>query len=67
MAPTQLEVAVMILLHPFAREGQRQKKRERVAERDTRRIAIAAFLLSEPYAPLVDPADSRAGKFSPQM
>jgi hypothetical protein len=56
MAPTQLDVGVMILLHPFAREGQRQnereREREREAERDTRRIAIAAFLLTEPYARL---------------
>jgi hypothetical protein len=56
MAPTQLDVGVMILLHPFAREAQRQKERERErereAERDTRRIAIAAFLLRQPYAPL---------------
>jgi len=27
MAPTQLDVGVMILLHPFAREGQRRKER----------------------------------------
>jgi hypothetical protein len=52
MAPTQLDVGVMTLLHTFARAGQRQNEREREAERDTRRIAIAAFLLKEPYARL---------------
>jgi len=33
MAPNQLDVGVMILLHPFAREGQRENERERERER----------------------------------
>ncbi len=38
--------------HFCKRRPETEREREREAERDTRRIAIAAFLLKEPYARL---------------
>jgi hypothetical protein len=44
MAPTQLDVGVMTLLHTFAREGQRQNERERERRRET--LGESPLLLS---------------------
>lgn len=65
MAPTQLDVGVMILLHPFAREGQRQKEREREMRRET--LGESPLLLSslENQTPACQPSRKQSWKFFP--
>jgi len=67
MAPNQLDVGVMILLHPFAREGQRENERERERERRRETLGESPLRLSslENHTPACQPSRKQSWNFFP--